>query len=244
MSKLPLKEMKLSEFQKFQVQRLKRTDLKAAPYNPRKIDKHNRQKLKSKLEKAGLVMPIVWNKTTGNIVSGHQRIEILEELEGSQEYELDVAMVEVDEKTEKELNIFLNNQSAMGTWDLDALTDIFKNVPDISELGFDPLDIQMLSQDDSMSTMFDESKRGGATQTETDIAKIKASRKNYKEKKREDDNTQFYAVLVFKNHQECEAFARALNEPEQTQYFDGRRIAEDFGIPLDKFLADRKPETV
>jgi hypothetical protein len=218
------------------MQRMKRTELRAAPYNPRKIDEHARKKLKKNLEGSGLVMPIVWNKRTGNIVSGHQRINVLDELEKTQDYDLDVAVVDVDDTAEKKLNVFLNNQSAMGTWDLDALDGIFHEIPDYESLGFDAVDVQLLSRDDTLSTIFDESKRGDVVQSEEEIAKIKANRKHYKDKKREDDNAQFYAVLVFKDHSECEAFAKALNQPPNTAYFDGRRIATDYNIPIDKYL--------
>jgi hypothetical protein len=226
------------------MQRVKRADLKAAPYNPRTIDKHSRKKLKDKLGKAGLVMPLVWNKQTGNIVSGHQRINILDELEGKQDYELDVAVVDLDEKSEKELNIFLNNTSAMGSWDLDVLTSIFKESQDLTVFGFDPLDVQLLSNDDSLAPLFDESKRGEAVQSEAEITKIKEARKKFKERKREKDDAGFYVVLVFGNRAEMNAFNRAVGQATDEMYFDGRRLCSDFCIPIDKYLMNPSPEMV
>ena len=73
----------LSQFQKYTIGRVSRTELKNAPYNPREIDEKAKKRLKKVLMKIGLVEPIVWNKRTKNIVGGHQRISILDSLEGS-----------------------------------------------------------------------------------------------------------------------------------------------------------------
>ena len=56
------------------------TELKAAEYNPRKDLKPGDpefEKLKRSLEQFGYVEPVIWNKTTGNVVGGHQRLKVL-----------------------------------------------------------------------------------------------------------------------------------------------------------------------
>ena len=56
------------------------SDLHPADYNPRKDlapgDKQY-EKLARSIETFGYVEPIVWNRTTGNIVGGHQRLKVL-----------------------------------------------------------------------------------------------------------------------------------------------------------------------
>ena len=62
------------------IQRLPISKLKPAPYNPRKVLKpgmRGYRRLERSLSEFDLVQPLVWNKTTGHVVSGHQRLEIL-----------------------------------------------------------------------------------------------------------------------------------------------------------------------
>ena len=53
---------------------VRRSDIHAAPYNPRKITPEAAKLLKDNLKRVGLLGGIVWNRTTGNIVSGHQKV--------------------------------------------------------------------------------------------------------------------------------------------------------------------------
>jgi len=51
-----------------------------ADYNPRKDLKPGDaeyEKLKRSIKEFGYVEPIIWNKTTGNVVGGHQRLKVL-----------------------------------------------------------------------------------------------------------------------------------------------------------------------
>lgn len=98
-----VKSSEISRFQKFKPANIHRSELKNAPYNPRKIQSENKKRLKKSLESHGLVETIVWNRRTGNIVGGHQRIEQLDALEKSQNYMLTVAEVDVDDAEEKSL---------------------------------------------------------------------------------------------------------------------------------------------
>ena len=77
---------KVTRFQSFVVEEVGRELLKNAPYNPRRITDDARARLKAKIEKVGLVTPLVWNRRTGNLVGGHQRLSILDELEARQDY--------------------------------------------------------------------------------------------------------------------------------------------------------------
>ena len=51
-----------------------------ADYNPRKDLRPGDpeyEKLKRSLEEFGYVEPVIWNKTTGHVVGGHQRLKVL-----------------------------------------------------------------------------------------------------------------------------------------------------------------------
>jgi hypothetical protein len=105
-------------------------------------------KLKAGIKKIGILAPPVWNKRTGHIVSGHQRVSILDDIHGGKDYRLKVAVVNLDETKEKEANILLNNYEAQGSWDLDKLGQMFNETDlDIEATGFDVADIYQLFGD-------------------------------------------------------------------------------------------------
>lgn len=119
-----------------QIEKMKVSDLKYAPYNPRKIDDKELAKLKRSITEFGYVEPIVWNKRSGFVVGGNQRLKALRELEIE---EVDVVVVDLDDAKEKALNVALNKIS--GEWDFpklkDVLTDIDTGDFDIELTGFD-----------------------------------------------------------------------------------------------------------
>lgn len=98
------------------IQKLKISDLKPAPYNPRKSTKEQEQKLKESLQKFGIVEPVIFNQNTGYIVGGHFRVRELKKLGYT---EIDCVIVNLSEEDEKELNIRLNANT--GEWDMEAL---------------------------------------------------------------------------------------------------------------------------
>jgi len=138
----------ITQFERFKTLTIDRKDLKNAEYNPRKIKKDNRDRLKARIEKVGLLSPIVWNKQTGNIVSGHQRIAILDSLMRKRDYQLTVAVVDLDPQTEKEQAVFFNNMSAMGEWDLEKLADLFEADVNMISAGFSKQDMELLFEAD------------------------------------------------------------------------------------------------
>jgi hypothetical protein len=62
-------------------------------------------------------------------------------------YEINCAVIGVDEKEEVSINVFLNNPAAQGEWDTFALRDIAGMFPDIDfekDLGFDQSEIELI----------------------------------------------------------------------------------------------------
>ena len=107
-----------SDFKDAEVKRMKLSELSPAEYNPRKITTKAFKGLKASINKFGLLVPIVWNKRTGNIVGGHQRFKYLTEMG---EIETDVIVVDIDEQEEVALNITLNNKELRGQFTEDAI---------------------------------------------------------------------------------------------------------------------------
>lgn len=121
-------------------------ELKAALYNPRKDLKPGDaeyEKLKRSIEEFGYVEPVIWNKRTGTVVGGHQRLKVMKDL-GYEE--VDCVVVDLDEQKEKALNIALNKIS--GEWDEGLLASLLKDLDnngyDITFTGFDLAEAQEL----------------------------------------------------------------------------------------------------
>lgn len=133
----------VSKYQKFETATINRGQIKNAEYNPRKISDSAKKKLKDNIKRVGLLDTIVVNKNTMNIVSGHQRISILDSLERKKDYNLTVAMVDLSEKEEKEQNIFFNNTKVQGEFDTDILASMLSDI-DFECAGLDINDVGIL----------------------------------------------------------------------------------------------------
>ncbi len=65
------------------VQRVRIDEIDPAPYNPRvdlKPGDPEYDKLRRSLQEYGCVEPLVLNERTGNLVGGHQRLNVLKDL--------------------------------------------------------------------------------------------------------------------------------------------------------------------
>lgn len=119
--------------------------LRPAAYNPRKELKPGDaefERIRRSIKEFGLVEPLVWNKKTGNLVGGHQRLAVLKH-EGVKEVE--VTIVELTEGREKALNAALNKIG--GAWDEDKLRTLLESMTDIDRTltGFDDTEMAKLT---------------------------------------------------------------------------------------------------
>jgi len=115
----------------------------AARYNPRKITEHDLEALRRSLKFFGTVEPIVVNRRSGHIVGGHQRVRAAE-AEGIES--LPVVHVDLDDPSEKQLNLALNRIS--GEFDVDKLAEVLADLEaagaDLAMTGFTDAEIQEL----------------------------------------------------------------------------------------------------
>jgi len=100
-----------------------------ASWNPRRIDDHDLAALRRSLKFFGTVEPIVVNTRSGHIVGGHQRVRAAE-AEGIDT--LPVVYVDLDDPSEKQLNLALNRIS--GEFDLEKLQEV---LADLQRTGAD-----------------------------------------------------------------------------------------------------------
>lgn len=141
----------VSRYQTFTPERVHRRSLSAAPYNPRRpLTDDEKGRLRGVLERHGLFNALVWNRRTGRLVAGHQRLSLLDALEGSDDYYMDVDAVDVEEAQERAMNVAHNNQAAAGDYDLEKLAGLFRDEAvrlDIDSTGFNPSDLYRLLGD-------------------------------------------------------------------------------------------------
>lgn len=212
-----------SKYQKFKVETINRSDIQNAKYNPRIMDKGAKKRLKEGLEKHGLVSAITWNKRTGNLVGGHQRLEQLDNLEKNKNYSLDVCVVDVDEREEALLNIQLNNPSMQGDWDIDKLGDIVQDFDiNFDDMGFTQLDVDlMFDGDDRFSKLFEKEE---VEETKDTLAQIKEARARGKERLEDKNNINWYSVLIFENEKDREEFYKLISVPVSEEYITVDKI--------------------
>ncbi len=131
------------------IERIAVERLKPAPYNPR-VDQRPGDaaydSLVASIDAFGCVEPLVWNKRTGHLVGGRQRLEVLVRETGATE--LDVSVVDLPIDQEKALNLALNR--IRGEWDNAKLAEVLADLQaakgvDPSVTGFGDREIQALA---------------------------------------------------------------------------------------------------
>lgn len=146
--------MELNKYFNSQIAEVNRSQIKLATYNPRTISDEGKKALKRSIKRYGVVgNNILVNKRTGyTVVSGHQKVAILDEQHKyntqtkENDYTLRIELIDVDEKTEKTINILLNNQSVGGQWDYDLLREIVPDI-DYKDAGLTEADLNIIGVD-------------------------------------------------------------------------------------------------
>ena len=137
---------------------LKRSQIHFADYNPRTISEEGKKALRRSIRKYGVVGGIVVNKQTGyTLVGGHQKVTVLDEFNKynpethENDYTLRVELIDVDLKTEKSLNVTLNNPNVGGDWDDDKMRELIPDI-DWKDAGLTDADLNMFGVDYLLKT--------------------------------------------------------------------------------------------
>jgi hypothetical protein len=214
-------EAKRTRFQKFDAQDIHRSQIKNASYNPRVITDRAKKLIRENIKTNGLLGAIIWNETTGNIVGGHQRLAALDALEGSQSYMLTVDVVRLDEKTEKEQNVFLNNATAQGDWDLKALERMLSEDVNLENAGFSQSELYQLFGDGAL--------KGDSELTAALADQVRLTKERYERirnaKAKHLDSPHFYSLLIFRNDAEREEFCKAIGVGDD-RFLNGSELLE------------------
>jgi hypothetical protein len=206
-------------FEKYQVEEVHRSKLTNAPYNPRILSEKARKLLQKNVKERGLLLPPIWNVTTGHIVGGHQRVAVLDSLMGTHDYSLSVSKVALTEKEEREQNVFLNNAEAQGEWDLEKLEGLIK-LPDFShdDAGLTTGDILQLFGE----PVFNERPEVLA-ELSAQLRAAKERIESHVVQADDEGDVNFYLVVVFKNYEQRQHFTQTLKLPDN-RFQDGRAL--------------------
>jgi hypothetical protein len=217
-----------------------RSEIKTAYYNPRKIADEARRKLKQNIKKNGIIGGLVWNSRTGILISGHQRLAILDELnkydgnDKTTDYRLKVESVDVDEKTEKELNVWFNNTQVQGKWDYGKLASLIPDI-DYKNAGLTDADMQFIGIDFTVQTEAEKDIAKDFDNLRTPVVEQKEIQKQaVKEAKRQINqtaetkvkNTESYVVVNFDTCQAKEAFMMRFGFDAQEKFIKGELFSD------------------
>lgn len=131
------------------IQRLPLSQLTPAPYNPRVLLRPGDaawERLARSLDEFDLVEPLVWNRRTGHLVGGHQRLQVLKARGAT---EVECVVVDLPLAREQALNVALNNPAVAGEWDEEKLVGLIDELLDLPDFdatltGFDEQDLRDL----------------------------------------------------------------------------------------------------
>lgn len=110
--------------------RVKLNELHKDPFNARLHGPENIADIRASLKQFGQVEPIVVQKSTGKIIGGNGRYDVMCELGWE---ECDVAYVETDDMMSVALGIALNRASERSTWDKETLDKLLGEIGDVNE---------------------------------------------------------------------------------------------------------------
>ncbi len=121
------------DMKKYEIVYVAVSEIRPAPYNPRKWNDKEYKKLLASVEAIGLVEPIVVNKKTKNIISGNQRFKVATTLGYTQ---VPVVYLDLSLRKEKLFNIAFN--------DIDFGFDDAKKQAILDELNLSEEDIELI----------------------------------------------------------------------------------------------------
>lgn len=220
--------MAANKLEKFTLEVVNRKDIHGADYNPRRISQNAEKKLRKELKEVGMLQPIVINKRTMNIVSGHQRINAMDTILKRNDYDLTVAVVDMDDREEVKANILLNNPAVQGEWDMFKLQDLKTEFQfSLDDLGFDREDgLVLFDMSDSDPKLFHPEIENTEESEEAEAKKIETNRdhaKRMRDQKLESisdsaEDNDYSLVLVFPTAREKQRFCILTNNPKSATH--------------------------
>lgn len=215
------------------VRRILRSQIQLAAYNPRSISSYAREKLAESLSRYGLVETPVWNEITGNLVSGHQRISILDKEHGwpGADYSLEVSVVRLPLKQEKQLNVWLNNRAAQGNFAREPFQQLFADEPGLKleDLGMTAIDLDFEFGDAGQFAELFQKENAGAAEVVKSAEEMAQHRQAMRQKRNREELRQensvnsdgdYYLMVVFPSRTAKEEWLKQHGFPETSRYLN------------------------
>ena len=210
---------------------INRTQINFAPYNPKHHTKDSVDQMKRNFKSVAFLGGIVWNESTGNLIDGHKRIQALDAInkyDGTPKtnYEVKVESINLDEKTEKEQNIFQTKSRT----DLDdeAMRILIKDI-DYKNAGLDEFDLNYYGVDipEIQNTNVVEELEQLYKPVEQRKEEVKEVKKQIKEAQIEKaKDATSYITLSFDNHKNKEAFCQRFDIMDGINIVKGEEFSE------------------
>ena len=213
--------------QKFTYREIPRSEILLDPENPRSISPLARKRLKAKIQEVGCVEPLVWNEKAGMLVGGHQRISIMDELEGYpdkvKDYTVAVAVVRLTERQHRALSIFLNNSGAQGQFERDPFFALLQKGVSLDDIGYSKVDLEFefgdLSSVPGIDSMFAPVKKAAepVAQKLAGLADIKDRKKKVREQNaavEPEQDADYYLMVCWNNRDEKVKWLASHGQPE------------------------------
>ena len=242
---------------------LKRSQMHFADYNPREISEEEKRNIKRGIKKFGLLGGLVVNQRTGfTIVQGHQRITCMDELEHynpetkENDYIVRTEVIDVDLKTEKVINVLLNNPNAQGKWNRDKLAALVVDMDDdYKDAGISDSDLSLLGLDYKFQTSAEQDIASSLGELMQGVEEEKAIEREERQAERQAERAAKVAHMKEVKQQVKEAAAKSADNMDayimlSFSTIEKRNIfLQRFGYPADsKFIKgedfDNKIEAV
>ena len=138
--------------QKLRIEYVDITSLRHAPYNPRVINEETKKPVRESIEKHDVQDPLLVNRAKGRegiLIAGNLRFEVLKDLGYKK---VPVIFVEISD-LQKEKDLCLRLNKAVGEWDLSLLQDFDESF--LSELGFTSEELDSIFEIEETPEVFD-----------------------------------------------------------------------------------------
>ncbi len=219
--------MNASDFQAGKTVVVNRQLLKPAPYNPQERSPEEQRRIQQSLKHHKYVERVVYNYRTMHIVSGHGRLEELDKLLKTQDYELEAVEIDVDEQQEAELNLCLNNPYVRGDYNAEKVASLFKTKkPRIERTGFTTAEVirhfGLECVEDQPDKLEEVSEQVKAAQEAMEKASSNAEAR---------DDPEFFHAVIYPSSAIRELVSEALGIAD-TRFIDGMllvRLLRDLG---------------
>ena len=169
--------------------------------------------------------PLLVNGSDMTLISGHQRIGVMDELEKypDNDYELNVSVVYLSKEDEMALNVQMNNTSMMGEFDVAGLTNMIDLGANVSDFGFSESDIDIMFGDnpDIVDFLSDSEE---VEKSKEEIQKVRDHRQEMTKEQKEQNSASYYFIVVCASSGEKKELMNKMGVPEYEEFVDSKYL--------------------